>query len=113
MIVPVFTPPQRIDASNVAAFAKAVSEHVERYGCMVIDCADVAWITGVGMHVLESASSHAPITLVNPNPAVHLMAVTFGGNVECRHDPVASTSSGPGMPRTRLAAVHLDGKVAS
>jgi anti-anti-sigma regulatory factor len=112
MIVPVFTPPQRIDASNVAAFVKAVREHVERYGCMVIDCTDVEWIIGVGMHALQNASSDASIALVNPNPAVHLMAVTFGGNVQCRFDPVASTSSG-GVPRARLTAVHLDGKVAS
>ena len=64
MIVPLFKPPQRINPTNVAEFAKAVGEHVARYGCMVIDCSEVEWITGVGMDVLEKAASDAPITLV-------------------------------------------------
>ena len=81
MLVPVFTPSSRIDATNVASFAKTVSEFIARHGSMVIDCSEVDWITGVGMHVLEIASQDAPITIVNPNPAVHLMAATFGGDV--------------------------------
>jgi hypothetical protein len=113
MIVPVFTPPPRIDASNVAAFAKAVSEHVQRYGCMVIDCDDVEWIIAVGMHVLERASGDAPITLVNPNPAVHLMAATFGGDVVCRYDAGLSVSAKPVVSRRRLMSLPTGGRVAS
>jgi anti-anti-sigma regulatory factor len=113
MIVPVFTPPSRIDATNVAAFARTVSEHVARHGCMVIDCSEVEWITGVGMHVLEKASSDAPITLVNPNPTVHLMAATFGGDVQCRRERATSPASVSEVPTRRLVSVHTDGRVAS
>ena len=70
MIVPLFTPPPRIDATNVAEFARMVSEYVDRYRCMVIDCSEVEWITGVGMHVLEMASSDG---VVNNNPALGLV----------------------------------------
>ena len=107
MIVPVFTPPPRIDVTNVAEFARTVSEHIARYRCMVIDCSGVEWITAVGMHVIETASSDAPITLVNPNPSVHLMATTFGGDVQFRNDRVRD------VPHRRLTSVHTGGKVAS
>jgi anti-anti-sigma regulatory factor len=107
MIVPVCTPPSRIDATNVAEFAWTVSEHVARHGCMVIDCSEVEWITGVGMRVLETAANDASITLVNPNPAVHLMAATFGGDVKCRYDRM------PDVSYRRLVAVHTGGRVAS
>jgi anti-anti-sigma regulatory factor len=103
MIVPVFTPPPRIDAAYVAEFARTVSEHVARYRSMVIDCSEVEWITGVGMHVLEMASSDAPITLVNPNPAVHLMAATFGGDVQCPIRPDVDSGS-----RARSATSAFD-----
>ena len=112
MIGPVFIPPQRIDATNVAAFAKTVSEHVARYGSMLIDCSELEWIVGVGIHVLETAANDAPITLVNPNPAVHLMAATFGGNVQCRYDIASPLASEPDAQR-RLRSVHVDGRVAS
>ncbi len=86
MIVPVFTPPLRIDATNVGDFAATVDEFVDRYRAMVLDCSQLEWITGPAMRVLETASSAAPITLVNPSPAVHLMAATFADQVLCRFD---------------------------
>jgi hypothetical protein len=95
MIVPVFTPPSRIDAKNVAQFAGAVSEQVARHHGMVIDCSAVIWIAISGLRVLEAVSSEVPITLVNPNPAVHLMAVAFCGRVQCRFDASAWRASPP------------------
>jgi anti-anti-sigma regulatory factor len=92
MIVPVFTPPWRIDATNVGDFAATVDEFVARYRAMVLDCSDVEWITVSGVRVLETASRAAPITLVNPSPAVHLMAATFAHDVLCRFDRPASRS---------------------
>jgi hypothetical protein len=89
MIVAVFEPPPRIDATNVAEFAKTVSRYLAGHGSMVINCSAVVWIASSGMRVLELASHDAPITLVNPSPAVHLMAATFAGDVRLRHDPPA------------------------
>ena len=65
------------------------------------------------MHVLEMGSHDAQITLVNPTPAVHLMAAMFGGCVQCPYDPVLSPASEPDLPRRRLLSVHTDGKLAS
>jgi hypothetical protein len=113
MIVPVFVPPSRIDATNIAAFAESVSEFVARQRRMVIDCSGVAWIAISGMRVLEMASSDAPITLVNPSPAVHLMAATYARDVQCRDDRLASRSVGLEVPRRCLVSVHTGGKVAS
>jgi anti-anti-sigma regulatory factor len=113
MIVPVFTPPSRIDATNVAAFAKTVSEHVARHRCMVIDCSEVDWIATSGMRVLEMASQDLEITLVNPNPAVHLIAAVFAGDVQCRYDQASSSASKVAVPRRSLMSVHTGGKVAS
>jgi hypothetical protein len=113
MIVPVFTPASKIDASNVAEFSRTVSEYVDRYGCMVIDCSEVDWITSVGMHVLEIASHDALIAIVNPNPAVHLMAATFGGDVQCSYDRMSTPVPEPALPRRRLMSVPTDGRVAS
>jgi anti-anti-sigma regulatory factor len=113
MIVAVFEPPPRIDATNVAEFAKTVSRYLARHGCMVINCSAVVWITSSGMRVLEMASHAAPITLVNPSPAVHLMAATFAGDVRLRYDPVWSPPSVPEAPTRRLLPVHALGKVAS
>ena len=113
MIVPMFTPSSRIDAANVASFAKTVREFVARHGCMVIDCSEVEWITAVAMHVLENASSDAPITLVNPNPAVHLMAATFGGDVRCQYEPITGPALEPAVPRRRLMSLPTGGRVAA
>jgi hypothetical protein len=113
MIVPVFTPPSRIDASNVAWFARTVREFITRHGCMVIDCSEVAWIAASGMHVLEIAAHDAPITLVNPNPTVHLMGATFGGDVRCCYETATSTVSVSDVPTRRLVSVRTDGRVAS
>src|SRR2546427_10380161 len=99
MIVPVFTPRSRIDATDVVWFAGTVSEHVARYGCMVVDCSKVVWIAVAGMHVLELASRDVPIALVNPSPTVHLMAAVFGGDVQCRYDQVSSPAPEPDVPR--------------
>ncbi|HTD49409.1 MAG TPA: STAS domain-containing protein [Acidimicrobiia bacterium] len=113
MIVPVFTPPPRIDATNVAAFAKRVREHVDGHGGMVIDCSEVVWIAACGMHVLEMAAKDAPVTLVNPSPTVHLMAATFGGDVESRYERMSTASPEPGVPHRGLRAVPTGGRVAS
>jgi STAS domain len=112
MIVAVFEPPPRIDATNVAEFAKTVSEYVAGHGSMVINCSAVVWIASSGMRVLAMASHDAPITLVNPSPAVHLMAATFAGEVRLRYDPVWSPPSVPEAPTRRLVPVHTLGKVA-
>jgi anti-anti-sigma regulatory factor len=113
MIVAVFEPPPRIDASNVAKFAATVSEYVARHGCMVINCSRVMWIASSAMRFLEIASHEAQIVLVNPSPAVHLMAATFAGDVRLGYDPVWSPPSVPEVPTRRLAPVHTAGKVAS
>ena len=113
MIGPVFVPPSKIDPSNDAGFARTVREHVARYGCMVIDCYEVEWITVLGMRVLEVASHDVAITLVNPSPAVHLMAAVFGGDVQCRYDQVLSPAPEPDMSRQRLLSIHPGGKLAS
>jgi anti-anti-sigma regulatory factor len=113
MIVAVFAPSSRIDATNVAEFAHTVREHVARRGCMVIDCSAVVWIASSGMRVLELASHEAPITLVNPSPAVRLMAATFAGDIQLRYNTVWSPPSVPTVPTRRLVSVHAVGKVAS
>jgi hypothetical protein len=112
VIVPVFKPPGRIDAGNVAGFVKMVDEFVDRYGCMVIDCSEVGWIATIGMCVLDRASNCATITLVNPSPTVHLMAATFATDVRLRYDRVAPHDCETGLPRRRLMSVHPCGKVA-
>jgi STAS domain-containing protein len=113
MIVPVFTPPSRIDGTNVVGFAGTIGEHVARHGCVVIDCSEVVWIAIAGMRVLEIASRDVQIALVNPSPAVHLMAAVFGGYVQCRFDQVSSPAPEPDVPRQRLLSVHIGGKLAS
>jgi anti-anti-sigma regulatory factor len=113
MIVAVFAPSSRIDANNVAEFARTVREHVARHGCMVIDCSAVVWIASSGMRVLELASHEAPITLVNPSPAIRLMATTFADDVQLRNDTVWSPPSVPTVPTRRLVSIDTIGKVAS
>jgi len=113
VIVPVLTPPTKIDAANVAAFAQTVREGIGRYGCLVIDCSEVQWIAACGMNVLEMAARDGSITLVNPNPTIHLMAATFGGDVLCRDDRATSSASVSEVPTRRLVSVHADGRVAS
>ena len=112
MIVPVFTPKARIDAGNVASFAQTIGEFVDRYGCMVIDCSEVVWIATVGICALDRASDTAAITLVNPNPTVHLMAATFAPDVRIRQDPVSSPAAEAGPRRRALVSVHPCNKVA-
>jgi anti-anti-sigma regulatory factor len=86
MIVPVFTPPSRIDSADVDDFAGTVDEFVARYRGMVLDCTGVEWIASSALRILAIASCSAPITLVNPSPAVHLMATTFAHDVLCQFD---------------------------
>ena len=112
MIVPVFTPPARIAAGNVAGFAQTVAEFVDRYGCMVIDCSEVEWIATVGICALDRASNTATITMVNPNPTVHLMVATFATDVRVRHDPVSSPAGDAGLRSGRLVSVHTRNKIA-
>jgi len=81
---------------------------------MVIDCSEVVWIAIAGMRVLEIASQDVQITLVNPNPAVHLMAVAFGGDdVQCRFDRVRSPAFAGAVSGWGLVALPTDGKLAS
>ncbi len=84
VIVPVFTAPVTIDASNFGGFAGEVAEFLGRHGSMVIDCSQVSWITTSAMRFLAAASRDGEITLVHPSPAVHLMAVTHGVEVRLR-----------------------------
>jgi anti-anti-sigma factor len=84
LIVPVFTPPARIDATNAVAFAERVAEFLSRYRSMVIDCSQVEWITSSAMRALAAASHEGRIMLVHPSPSVHLMAVTHGVDVRLR-----------------------------
>jgi anti-anti-sigma regulatory factor len=113
MIVPVFVPPSRIDATNIAAFVRAVGEHVSCDRRMVIDCSEIVWISSAAMRVLEIASHDVPITLVNPSPVVHLMAAVFGGDVQCRYDGSSSPASEPEAARRFLRSVHTGEQVAS
>jgi len=112
VIVPVFTPPARIDAGNVAGFARTVGEFVDRYGCVVIDCSEVVWIATVGVCALDRAANSATITLVNPNPTVHLMVATFAPEVRIRHDQVSPSASGVGSRSGSLVSVPPCNKVA-
>jgi hypothetical protein len=112
MIVAVFTPPSRIDATNIAAFAATVGEHVARDRCIVIDCSEVVWIAIAGVRVLEIASRDVPVTLANPSPGVHLMAAVFGGEVQCRYDRMPP-QAGEHLPHQRLLSVPTGGKLAS
>jgi anti-anti-sigma regulatory factor len=112
MIVAVFTPPSRIDGANVVEFATTVRELVARDRCVVLDCSGVVWIAASGMRVLEMASRTAQITLVNPSPAVHLMAATFARDVSCRYDRLSSGSTETLSPR-RLVVSVPPGRVAS
>ena len=112
VIVPVFTPPARIDAGNVAGFARTVGEFVDRYGCVVIDCSEVVWIATVGVCALDRAANSATITLVNPNPTVHLMVATFAPEVQIRHEIVTAPAAAPGLRSGRLASVHPCNKAA-
>ena len=43
------------------------------------------------MYALETASVDAQITLVNPNPSVHLMAATFAREIQCRYERVSAS----------------------
>ena len=113
MIAPVFTPPVRIDATNVAAFAESVAESVSTRECMVIDCSQVEWIAAAAMRVMEIASRNAHITLLHPSPAVHLMAATYGIDVRLRDGSPSSRTDKTASPTSRLVSVHTDGKVAS
>ena len=113
MIVAIFAPPSRIDGTNVAAFAETVDERVARDGCVVIDCSEVVWIAMAAMRVLEIASRDAPVTLVNPSPAVHLMAATFAENVRCRDDGLSLRPVVSDVARRGLTSIHPCGKVAS
>ena len=113
MVVAVFTPPSRIDDTNIAAFARTVGEHIARDRRMVIDCSEIVWISSAAMRVLDVASHDVQITLVNPSPVVHLIAAVFGGDVRCRYERVSSPAPAPDVPRQRLLSVHTGGKLAS
>jgi anti-anti-sigma regulatory factor len=70
--------PSRIDAANVDEFRDALAALIQRRHSLVLDCSELAHITGAGMRVLEGAARHGRITLVHPTPIVHLLASVFG-----------------------------------
>ena len=94
MIAPVFTPPVRIDVTNVEDFARDVAEFVNRYESMAIDCSQVSWIMPSAMRLLAAASHDAAIILVHPSPVVHLMAATHGVDVRFRAVDTSFRDSG-------------------
>ena len=70
--------PKRIDAANVDELREALAALIQRRHSVVLDCSELAHITGAGMRVLEGAARHGRITLVHPTPIVHLLASVFG-----------------------------------
>ena len=70
--------PKRIDAANVDELRDALAALIQRRHSVVLDCSELAHITGAGMRVLEGAARHGRITLVHPTPIVHLLASVFG-----------------------------------
>ena len=66
--------PSRIDAANVDELREALAALIQRRHSVVLDCSELAHITGAGMRVLEGAARHGRITLVHPTPIVHLLA---------------------------------------
>ena len=85
MIVPVFDPPARIDINNIVAFRESITDLVHRFGAVIVDCSSLVAIGPSGMHILRNASRDATVTLMNPNPAVKLMAAAFGFDIQ--HEP--------------------------
>jgi anti-anti-sigma regulatory factor len=113
VIVPVFTAPVTVDASNAAGFAQDVSEFLSRHGAMVIDCSQVSWIATSAMRFLAAASRDREITLVHPSPAVHLMAATHGVDVSLAAGHAASPDSEAVWHAPRLVSRDTQGKAAS
>ncbi len=70
--------PKRIDAANVDELRDALAALLQRRHSVVLDCSELAHITGAGMRVLEGAARHGRVTLVHPTPIVHLLASVFG-----------------------------------
>ena len=110
VIVPLFTPPARIDATNVQAFAETVAGFLTRHGCMVIDCSRVEWVATSAMRVMEIASRDAQITLVHPSPAVHLMAAIYGVDVRLRGGRSSCQADESASPTPRVMSVHANGE---
>ncbi|HWS47501.1 MAG TPA: STAS domain-containing protein [Acidimicrobiia bacterium] len=86
MIAPVYRPQSQVDSRNIASFREAVADSAARYGRVVIDCSCVLMMGVSAMRVLELASRDAHVTLVNPNPAIRLMATAFGVEIEMQRD---------------------------
>jgi anti-anti-sigma regulatory factor len=82
MIAPVYQPLPQVDSRNIGSFQDAVTDSAERYGKVVVDCSCVVKMGVSAMRILEVVSREAQVTIVNPNPAVRLMATAFGLNVE-------------------------------
>ena len=82
MPVPVYKPPATVDSTNIVGFRFRIDELLARYGALVVDCSDVDLIGPSGMRVLRRASRQAPVTLVNPNPSLRLMAAAYGFYVD-------------------------------
>ena len=87
MIAPVYQPASRVDSWNVASFRDAVADAAERYGRVVVDCSGVLVMGVSAMRVLERASRYVRVTLVNPNPAIRLMAAAFKLEIESSAGP--------------------------
>lgn len=84
MIAPVYQPQPQVDSRNIASFRDAVTDSAERYGRVVIDCSCVVKMGLPVIRVLEVVSRDAPVTLINPNPAIRLMATAFGLGIEAQ-----------------------------
>ena len=82
MPVPVYAPPAQLDATNITEFKLRVDELIARYGALVVDCSEVDLIGPSGMRILRRAARDAPVTLVNPNPSLQLMAAAYGFAVD-------------------------------
>jgi anti-anti-sigma regulatory factor len=102
--VPVYEPPATVDSTNIVRFRFRVGELIARYGALVVDCSEVDLIGPSGMRVLRRAAREAPVTLVNPNPSLQLMAAAYGFHVD--HTKARDLDSREGD--SRLDARHRD-----
>ena len=82
MLVPVYESPLQVDSTNITAFRVRINELVDRYGAVVVDCSAVTVIGPSGMRVLRLAACEGTVTLVNPSPALQLMATAYGFEVD-------------------------------
>lgn len=102
--VPVYEPPATVDSTNIVGFRFRIGELITRYGALVVDCSEVDLIGPSGMRVLRRAAREAPVTLVNPNPSLQLMAAAYGFDV----DRTKARDMSSHEANARLDAPHRD-----